>query len=66
MFAVYIVGIAGMPRTEKSYIPILQCFTCDDEQASNTKSLTLHLRELILTTEQGCRKFHMILTTITR
>jgi len=55
-----------MPRTEVSYIPILQCFTCDDEQASNTKSLTLHLRELILTTEQGCRKFHMILTTITR
>lgn len=50
MLAVYIAGIVGMLRTDKLDIPTLQCLTCDDEQAGDTKSLTLHLQEVILTT----------------
>ena len=61
----YIVGIGCSEQTDYT-CPILQCFTCDDEQAGNTKNLTLHLQELILTTEQRCRKLQMMHNVVSR
>ena len=63
MLIVYIVGIMGMLRTDKLHIPTLQCLTCDDEQADDTKSLRLHLQEVILTTEQ-CRRILQMMQNI--
>ncbi len=66
MFAVYIDGSLSVLRTDKIHILILQGFTCDGEQADNTKSPTLHLREIILTTEQCCRKLQMMHKRVSR
>ena len=66
MFAVYIDSSVGVLRTDKIHILILQRFTCNDKQADNTKSLTLHLRDIILTTEQCCRKLQMMHKRVSR
>ena len=66
MLSVYIIGIMGMLRTDKLHIPTLQCLTCDDEQADDTKSLRLHLQEVILTTEQCRRNLQMMQNIVSR